>query len=179
MYGGTSTYIPLKVNQAGIIPVIFASSLLYLPQLLSNVWTSNAAFTRFINTYLVDPSNPVYLAVYFALIVFFTYFYVAITFNPVEVSDNMKKYGGFVPGIRPGRATAEYLDFILSRITAFGAVYLGLVAVLPYLLFGLTATARPCRSAAPAILIIVGVGLETVKQVESQLMLRNYEGFLR
>ncbi len=179
MYGGTSTYIPLKVNQAGIIPVIFASSLLYLPQLLSNVWTSNATFTRFINTYLVDPSNPVYLAVYFALIVFFTYFYVAITFNPVEVSDNMKKYGGFVPGIRPGRATAEYLDFILSRITAFGAVYLGLVAVLPYLLFGLTGSGDTVPFGGTAILIIVGVGLETVKQVESQLMLRNYEGFLR
>jgi preprotein translocase subunit SecY len=179
MYGGTSTYIPLKVNQAGIIPVIFASSLLYLPQLLSNVWTSNATFTRFINTYLVDPSNPVYLAVYFALIVFFTYFYVAITFNPVEVSDNMKKYGGFVPGIRPGRATAEYLDYILSRITAFGAVYLGLVAVLPYLLFGLTGNGETVPFGGTAILIIVGVGLETVKQVESQLMLRNYEGFLR
>jgi len=179
MYGGTSTYIPLKVNQAGIIPVIFASSLLYLPQLLSNVWTSNATFTRFINTYLVDPSSPVYLAIYFGLIVFFTFFYVAITFNPVEVSDNMKKYGGFVPGIRPGRATAEYLDFILSRITAFGAVYLGLVAVLPYLLFGLTGTGDQIPFGGTAVLIIVGVGLETVKQIESQLMLRNYEGFLR
>ena len=179
MYGGTSTYIPLKVNQAGIIPVIFASSLLYLPQLLSNVWTSNAVFTRFITTYLTNPSNPVYLAVYFALIVFFTYFYVAITFNPVEVSDNMKKYGGFVPGIRPGRATAEYLDYILSRITAFGAIYLGLVAVLPYLLFGLTGTGEQIPFGGTAVLIIVGVGLETVKQIESQLMLRNYEGFLR
>ena len=179
MYGGTSTYIPLKVNQAGIIPVIFASSLLYLPQLLSNVWTSNATFTRFITTYLTNPSNPVYLAVYFALIVFFTYFYVAITFNPVEVSDNMKKYGGFVPGIRPGRATAEYLDYILSRITAFGAIYLGLVAVLPYLLFGLTGTGDAIPFGGTAVLIIVGVGLETVKQIESQLMLRNYEGFLR
>ncbi len=179
MYGGTSTYIPLKVNQAGIIPVIFASSLLYLPQLLSNVWTSNATFTRFINTYLVQPTNPVYLTIYFALIVFFTYFYVAITFNPVEVSDNMKKYGGFVPGIRPGRATAEYLDFILSRITAFGAVYLGLVAVLPYLLFGLTGSGDQIPFGGTAVLIIVGVGLETVKQIESQLMLRNYEGFLR
>ena len=179
MYGGTSTYIPLKVNQAGIIPVIFASSLLYLPQLLSNVWTSNATFTRFITTYLTNPSNPVYLTVYFALIVFFTYFYVAITFNPVEVSDNMKKYGGFVPGIRPGRATAEYLDYILSRITAFGAIYLGLVAVLPYLLFGLTGTGDAIPFGGTAVLIIVGVGLETVKQIESQLMLRNYEGFLR
>ena len=178
-YGGTSTYIPLKVNQAGIIPVIFASSLLYLPQLLSNVWTSNATFTRFINTYLVDPGNPVYLLIYFGLIVFFTFFYVAITFNPVEVSDNMKKYGGFIPGIRPGRATAEYLDYILTRITSFGAVYLGLVAVLPYLLFGLTGAGDQIPFGGAAILIIVGVGLETVKQIESQLMLRNYEGFLR
>jgi preprotein translocase subunit SecY len=178
-YGGTSTYIPLKVNQAGIIPVIFASSLLYLPQLLSNVWTSNATFTRIINTYLVDPGHPVYLLIYFGLIVFFTFFYVAITFNPVEVSDNMKKYGGFIPGIRPGRATAEYLDYTLSRITAFGAVYLGLVAVLPYLLFGLTGAGDQIPFGGAAILIIVGVGLETVKQVESQLMLRNYEGFLR
>jgi preprotein translocase subunit SecY len=179
MYGGTSTYIPLKVNQAGIIPVIFASSLLYLPQLLSNVWTSNPTFTRIINTYLTDPGNPVYLLFYFGLIVFFTFFYVAITFNPVEVSDNMKKYGGFVPGIRPGRATSEYLDYILSRVTSFGAVYLGLVAVLPYLLFGLTGAGNQIPFGGAAILIIVGVGLETVKQIESQLMLRNYEGFLR
>jgi preprotein translocase subunit SecY len=179
MYGGTSTYIPLKVNQAGVIPVIFASSLLYLPQLLSNVWTSNRTFTQFINRYLTSGQHPLYLALYFGLIVFFTYFYVAITFNPVEVSDNMKKYGGFVPGIRPGRATAEYLDYILSRITAFGALYLGLVAVLPYLLFSFTSGANRIPFGGTAVLIIVGVGLETVKQVESQLMLRNYEGFLR
>ncbi|MDP9496797.1 MAG: preprotein translocase subunit SecY [Actinomycetota bacterium] len=179
MYGGTSTYIPLKVNQAGVIPVIFASSLLYLPQLLSNVWTSNETFTQFINRFL-SPSDPLYLITYFGLIVFFTYFYVAITFNPVEVSDNMKKYGGFVPGIRPGRATAEYLDHILSRITSFGALYLGLIAVLPYVLFSLTSdAAQSTPFGGTAILIIVGVGLETVKQVESQLMLRNYEGFLR
>ena len=178
MYGGTSTYIPLKVNQAGVIPVIFASSLLYLPQLLSNVWTSNQTFTKFISRFL-SSGDPLYLTSYFLLIIFFTYFYVAITFNPVEVSDNMKKYGGFVPGIRPGRATAEYLDFILSRITAFGALYLGLVAVLPYLLFSFTGGANRIPFGGTAVLIIVGVGLETVKQVESQLMLRNYEGFLR
>jgi len=179
MYGGTSTYIPLKVNQAGVIPVIFASSLLYLPQLLSNVWQSNETFTSFIARYLTSGDHPLYLALYFGLIVFFTYFYVAITFNPVEVSDNMKKYGGFVPGIRPGRATAEYLDYILSRVTSFGALYLGLVAVLPYLLFSLTGGANRVPFGGTAVLIIVGVGLETVKQVESQLMLRNYEGFLR
>jgi preprotein translocase subunit SecY len=179
MYGGTSTYIPLKVNQAGVIPVIFASSLLYLPQLMANVWTSNQGFSKFVNRYLATGDHPLYLALYFALIVFFTYFYVAITFNPVEVSDNMKKYGGFVPGIRPGRATAEYLDYILSRITTFGALYLGAVAVLPYLLFSITGGANRLPFGGTAVLIIVGVGLETVKQVESQLMLRNYEGFLR
>jgi preprotein translocase subunit SecY len=179
MYGGTSTYIPLKVNQAGVIPVIFASSLLYLPQLLANVWASNEGFSKFVNRYLATGDHPLYLLLYFGLIVFFTYFYVAITFNPVEVSDNMKKYGGFVPGIRPGRATAEYLDYILSRITTFGALYLGGVAVLPYLLFSLTGGANRLPFGGTAVLIIVGVGLETVKQVESQLMLRNYEGFLR
>ena len=179
MYGGTSTYIPLKVNQAGVIPVIFASSLLYLPQLLANVWSSNVGFSKFVTRYLATGDHPLYLALYFGLIVFFTYFYVAITFNPVEVSDNMKKYGGFVPGIRPGRATAEYLDYILSRITTFGALYLGAVAVLPHLLFSVTGGANRLPFGGTAVLIIGGVGLETVKQVESQLMLRNYEGFLR
>jgi preprotein translocase subunit SecY len=179
MYGGTSTYIPLKVNQAGVIPVIFASSLLYLPQLLAQIFPDNRSVTGFINRHLVDPGDPVYLSLYFALIVFFTYFYVAITFNPVEVSDNMKKYGGFVPGIRPGRATAEYLDYILSRITSFGALYLGLVAVLPYFLFTFATDSSQFPFGGTAVLIVVGVGLETVKQVESQLMLRNYEGFLR
>ncbi|MCZ4499496.1 MAG: preprotein translocase, SecY subunit [Marmoricola sp.] len=179
MYGGTSTYIPLKVNQAGVIPVIFASSLLYLPQLLTNVWTSNQTFTK-ITARFLQSNDPVYLVLYFLLVIFFTYFYVAITFNPVEVSDNMKSYGGFVPGIRPGRATAEYLDYILSRITAFGALYLGAVAVLPYLLFSFSSSAaNQTPFGGTAVLIIVGVGLETVKQVESQLMLRNYEGFLR
>jgi preprotein translocase subunit SecY len=110
---------------------------------------------------------------------FFTYFYVAITFNPTEVADNMKKYGGFIPGIRPGRPTAEYLDFILSRITLPGSLYLGLVAVLPYVFLSLVGSSQQFPFGGTAILIVVGVGLEFVKQVESQLMLRNYEGFLR
>jgi preprotein translocase subunit SecY len=158
--------------------VIFASSLLYLPQLLVNVW-HNLTFQTYVQRYFAKGDHPIYLASYFGLIVFFTYFYVAITFNPVEVADNMKKYGGFVPGIRPGRATAEYLDYILSRITSFGALYLGLVAVLPLVLFNLTAGANRLPFGGTAVLIVVGVGLETVKQVESQLMLRNYEGFLK
>jgi preprotein translocase subunit SecY len=179
MYGGSSTYIPLKVNQAGVIPVIFASSLLYLPQLLATVWTSNHTFVRYVDTYFVKGNHPVYLVSYFVLILFFTYFYVAITFNPVEVADNMKKYGGFIPGIRPGRPTAEYLDYILSRITLPGSLYLGTVAVLPYVFLSLVGGQQQFPFGGTAILIICGVGLEFVKQVESQLMLRNYEGFLR
>ena len=179
MYGGTSTYIPLKVNQAGVIPVIFASSLLYLPQLLAGIWSSNTALTDFVQRNLTTGGDPLYLALYFGMIIFFTYFYVAITFNPVEVADNMKKYGGFIPGIRPGRPTAEYLDYVLSRITLPGALYLGVVAVLPYLLLSVTGNAQNFPFGGTAVLILVGVGLETVKQIESQLMLRNYEGFLR
>ncbi len=179
MYGGTSTYLPLKVNQAGVIPVIFASSLLYLPQLLANVWRSNTGFQTFVQHYLVRSDSPVYLLTYFSLILFFTYFYVAITFNPTEVSDNMKKYGGFVPGIRPGRPTAEYLDYILSRITLPGAIYLGIIAVIPYVALAFLGSSEQFPFGGTAILILVGVGLDTVKQIESQLMLRNYEGFLR
>jgi len=184
MYGGTSTYIPLKVNQAGVIPVIFASSLLYLPALATQLAGSNStnAFVTWINRHLVQPSDWVYIVSYFVLIIFFTYFYVAITFNPTDVADNMKKYGGFVPGIRPGKPTAEYLDFILSRITLPGSIYLGIIAILPNLFISLAGGQQALRNfpfGGTAVLIIVGVGLETVKQIESQLMQRNYEGFLR
>ncbi|HEV2087085.1 MAG TPA: preprotein translocase subunit SecY, partial [Cryptosporangiaceae bacterium] len=184
MYGGTSTYIPLKVNQAGVIPVIFASSLLYLPQLFGQLGdTENPGeVQKFIDNWIVPQDNIVHIALYFGLIIFFTYFYVAITFNPTEVADNMKKYGGFVPGIRPGRPTAEYLDFILSRITLPGSMYLGIIAVLPNLFISLAGGAQNTQNfpfGGTAVLIMVGVGLETVKQIESQLMQRNYEGFLR
>jgi len=181
MYGGTSTYIPLKVNQAGVIPVIFASSLLYLPQLALQLMDANhpSATYKFISNYLVNQSSWVNISLYFLLIIFFTYFYVSITFNPTEVSDNMRKYGGFVPGIRPGKPTAEYLDFILSRITLPGALYLGIIAILPNLFIDLVGTKQNFPFGGTAVLIIVGVGLETVKQIESQLMQRNYEGFLR
>ncbi|MGH3727254.1 MAG: preprotein translocase subunit SecY [Micromonosporaceae bacterium] len=184
MYGGTSTYIPLKVNQAGVIPVIFASSLLYLPVLATQLAGTNSTnkVVDWINRYFVDPSSWVYIGTYFLLIIFFTYFYVAITFNPTDVADNMKKYGGFVPGIRPGKPTAEYLDFILSRVTLPGSIYLGIIAVLPNLFIGLVGGQQVLQNfpfGGTAVLIIVGVGLETVKQIESQLMQRNYEGFLR
>jgi preprotein translocase subunit SecY len=178
MYGGTSTYIPLKVNQAGIIPVIFASSLTYLPQLAATLWRDNSFLNTTLAPYL-QQNNPWHMAAFFGLIVFFTYFYVAITFNPTEVADNMKKYGGFIPGIRPGRPTAEYLDYVLTRITTPGALYLGLVALIPMIAFSLLGTTQDFAFGGTSILIVVGVGLDTVKQIESQLQQRNYEGFLR
>jgi preprotein translocase subunit SecY len=178
MYGGTSTYIPLKVNQSGVVPVIFASSLLYLPTLLGQVWQENETFQNFVARYITKGNHPLYLLFFFGLIIFFAYFYTAITFNPTEVADNMKKYGGFIPGIRPGRPTAEYLDYILNRITLPGALFLATISVLPYLLLGLTKNVQ-FPFGGTAVLIMVGVGLETVKQIESQLMMRNYEGFLR
>ena len=186
MYGGSSTYLPLKVNQAGVIPVIFASSLLYLPNLIAQLTGANTNpdpswWQRIIQQYLVNPSNPIYIAIYFAMIVFFTYFYVAITFNPEERAEEMKKFGGFIPGIRPGRPTADYLNFVLSRITLPGSIYLGLVAVLPnlFLDMGASGSGGNLPFGGTAVLIMVAVGLDTVKQIESQLMQRNYEGFLK
>ncbi|MBT2224261.1 preprotein translocase subunit SecY [Nonomuraea sp. NEAU-A123] len=182
MYGGTSTYIPLKVNQAGIIPVIFASSLLYLPQLLTSLFanaeTPNAV-VEWISRNLTKGDTPVYMITFFVLIVFFTYFYVSITFNPTEVADNMKKYGGFIPGIRPGRPTAGYLSFVLTRLTAPGALYLGLIAMIPIVALAVAGASQNFPFGGTSILIMVGVGLDTVKQIESQLQQRNYEGFLR
>ena len=180
MYGGTSTYIPIKVNQAGVIPVIFASSLLYLPSLLVNLSGGDrAGWKDWVNRYLVRGDHPVYMLGFFAMIIFFTYFYVSITFNPKEIADNMKKYGGFIPGIRAGRPTEEYLDYVLSRITLPGALYLGLIAVIPMIALALSQAAQNFPFGGTSILIIVGVGLETVKQIEAQLQQRHYEGFLR
>src|SRR5271156_6799190 len=186
MYGGTSTYLPLKVNQAGVIPVIFASSLIYIPHLITQLIRSgtggvgNSWWDKFIANYLSNPGSPVYIAVYFALIIFFTYFYVSITFNPDERADEMKKFGGFIPGIRPGKPTADYLRYVLSRITLPGSIYLGAIAVLPNLfLQGNGGTVQNLPFGGTAVLIMIGVGLDTVKQIESQLMQRNYEGFLK
>jgi preprotein translocase subunit SecY len=186
MYGGTSTYLPLKVNQAGVIPVIFASSLLYLPDLIARLTSSSTAgaqswWQTLITRYLADQASWVHISLYFLLIIFFTYFYVAITFNPEERAEEMKKFGGFIPGTRPGRPTSEYLSFVLSRITLPGSLYLGIVAVLPNLFLDLTGNGQNQNFpfGGTAVLIMVGVGLDTVKQIESQLMQRNYEGFLR
>jgi preprotein translocase subunit SecY len=179
MYGGTSTYIPLKVNMAGVIPVIFASSLLFLPMLFVQLTGSQAEWAIWIQQNLGTGSGAWYLGLYFALIVFFCYFYVSITFNPVEVADNMKKYGGFIPGIRAGKPTAEYLSYVLNRLTFPGAIYLGLIAVMPVFAFNLIGIGDQFVFGGISLLIVVGVGLDTVKQIDSQLQQRNYEGFLR
>ncbi|MBA0054107.1 preprotein translocase subunit SecY [Streptomyces sp. AJS327] len=178
-YGGTSTYIPLKVNQAGVIPVIFASSLLYIPALVANFSGSQAGWRQWIEANFVAGDSPIYIVTYFVMIVFFAFFYVAISFNPEEVADNMKKYGGFIPGIRAGRPTAEYLSYVLNRITWPGSLYLGLIALVPTVALIMFNAQQDFPFGGTSILIIVGVGLETVKQIESQLQQRNYEGFLR
>ena len=182
MFGGNSTYIPLKVNQAGIIPVIFASSLMYLPAMavqFNQNRDPQPKWVGFLNDYFVDGGHPIYMAIYFALIIFFTYFYVSITFDTHEVADNMKKYGGFIPGIRAGKPTEEYLSYVLSRITAPGALYLGLISLVPLVAFALINANQNFPFGGTSILIMVGVALDTVKQIESQLQQRNYEGFLR
>jgi preprotein translocase subunit SecY len=179
MYGGTSTYIPLKVNMAGVIPVIFASSMLYVPQLIRQLTGSQDGWAQWISANLERGDQPLYLLLYAILIIFFTYFYVAITFNPVEVADNMKQYGGFVPGIRAGKPTAEYLDYVLTRITLPGALYLAVIAIIPFVAFAFLGVGQRFIFGGTSLLIMVGVGLDTVKQIESQLQQRNYEGFLR
>ncbi|AQT78843.1 preprotein translocase subunit SecY [Mycolicibacterium litorale] len=187
MYGGTSTYLPLKVNQAGVIPVIFASSLIYIPHLITQLiqsgrtTPSNGWWDKFVANYLTNPADPVYIGIYFGLIIFFTYFYVSITFNPDERADEMKKFGGFIPGIRPGKPTADYLRYVLNRITLPGSIYLGVIAVLPnlFLEMGNSGGVQNLPFGGTAVLIMIGVGLDTVKQIESQLMQRNYEGFLK
>lgn len=183
-YGGTNTYIPIKVNMAGVIPIIFASSLLYLPMLVAQFNTPTdgsepPAWVAWISTYLVSGDQPLYMLVYFLLNIAFTFFYVAITFNPVEISDNMKKYGGFIPGIRAGRPTAEYLDYVITRITFPGSLYLGLVALIPLIALATVQANQNFPFGGASILIIVGVGLETVKQIDAQLQQRHYEGLLR
>jgi preprotein translocase subunit SecY len=183
-YGGQSTYIPIKVNMAGVVPVIFASSLLYLPALIAQFNQPDANgqvqdWVTWVSNYLTQGDNPLYMSLYFLLIFGFTYFYVAITFNPEEVSDNMKNYGGFIPGIRAGRPTTEFLEYVLSRITFAGAIYLGAIAMIPLIAFTLVGANQNFPFGGTSILIIVGVGLETVKQINAQMQQRNYEGLLK
>ena len=175
MAGGGSTYLPLRVNMAGVIPVIFAASLMAFPATLGQL-SNNSGFGADVAAFM-DPQNAPYLIGESILIIVFTYFYTAVTFNPVEQADNLKKYGGFIPGVRPGRPTAEYLDRILARLTFPGALYLAAVAALPTIL--ISQTSATFYFGGTSILIVVGVALDTMKQLEAQLMMRNYEGFLK
>ena len=183
-YGGQATYLPIKVNMAGVVPVIFASSLLYLPGLIAQFNGPDKSgkisdWVIWINNNLTKGDHPLYMLMYFLLIIAFTYFYVSITFNPEEVSENMKQYGGFIPGIRAGRPTTEYLEYVLSRITLPGSLYLGLVALIPLVALSLLNANSNFPFGGTSILIIVGVGLETVKQISAQMQQRNYEGLLK
>ncbi|HKM28895.1 MAG TPA: preprotein translocase subunit SecY [Anaerovoracaceae bacterium] len=179
MYGGQSTHIPLKVNQAGVIPVIFALSLLQFP-LTITYFFPGTGFTEFVTKWLSPAGNPgvwLYAALNIILIIFFTYFYTAITFNPVEVAGNMKANGGFIPGIRPGKATVEYLNKVMTRISLVGALFLAVVATLPTLLSQFTEF--DLSFGGTSLLIAVGVALDTMKQLENQMVMRNYQGFLK
>lgn len=183
-YGGTSTYIPIKVNMAGVIPVIFASSILFIPMLVTQFYAPRpgeeaAAWVVWIQNNLVSGDSAVYMSVFFVLVIAFAFFYVGITFNPDEVADNMKRYGGFVPGIRAGSQTANYLRYVINRITSAGSLYLGIIALLPLIALGLFNANQNFPFGGASILIIVGVGLETVKQIDAQLQQRHYEGLLK
>ena len=188
-YGGSSTYLPLKVNQAGVIPVSLAASLMYVPVLITQIATMHKPtppdnwWMNHVMAWLQNPGSWQYILNYVILIIFFAYFYVSIQYDPVEQADNMKKYGGFIPGIRPGRATAQYLGYVMNRLLFVGSIYLAAIAVLPNLAMdaGVTGSGRMGMSAfgGTAILIMVSVALTTVKQIESQLLQSNYEGLLR
>lgn len=184
MYGGQNTYIPLKVNQSGVIPIIFASSVLYLPLLLTQVLPTSTdpdqwgnRIQRWVDGNLVQPDSIYYIVIYGLLIIGFAYFYTAIAFDPAQQAENLRKQGGFIPGIRPGPQTERYLGRILSRITLPGALFIAFIALLPSLLLAV-ADVQNFPFAGVSILIAVGVALETMKQIDSQLMMRNYEGFL-
>ena len=181
-YGGQSTYIPLKVNQSGVIPIIFASSVLYLPQLLSFVLPTDGwgkTVQDWVNSNLVNPSAPIHMIVFGLLIIGFAYFYTAITFDPVKQADQLRKQGGFIPGIRPGPQTERYLAKVLSRITLPGALFIAAVALVPSFILTAYLPGTQVSFTGISILIAVGVALETMKQIDSQLMMRNYEGFLK
>jgi preprotein translocase subunit SecY len=174
IYGGQSTHIPLRVNTAGVMPVIFAASIIVFPatiaQFFKHPWMQAVAQA-------LSPATPIYTLLYGVAIIFFTYFYTAIVFNPTDVADNMKKYGGFIPGIRPGARTAEYIEKVLDRVTFVGGIYLALISILPE--YMITVLRVPFYFGGTSLLIVVGVALDTVQQVESHLLMRHYEGFLK
>jgi preprotein translocase subunit SecY len=179
IYGGQSTHIPLKVNTAGVMPIIFAQSIMFLPSTIGTFFP-NSDFVQTVVGYF-DYSSIVYWLVYGTMIVFFTYFYTAIALNPVDVADNMKKYGGFIPGVRPGKRTSEYIDNILTRVTLPGSIFLAIVAIFPYIITKFTKVNFELASffGGTSLLIIVGVALDTLQQIESHLLMRHYDGFMK
>ncbi len=179
MSQGGTTYLPLKVNMAGVIPIIFASSLLIFPIILAQFAGNDTDSILGRVAAFFTPGNAPYLVLYALLILMFTYFYTAVQFNPIEHADNLKKSGGYIPGIRPGQPTAIYLNNVLTRITLFGAIFLAAVAVVPYFISGALGLGQQIFLGGTSVLIVVGVSLDTVRQLESQLMMRNYEGFLK
>ncbi len=176
VYGGQSTHIPMRINQAGVIPIIFAMSILMFPQMLAGFFAKNSGFAAWLDK-VFNFQHPVYIVCYALLIFLFTYFYTAATFNTVDVADNMKKNGGFIPGLRPGRPTAEYLDKILSRLTFSGATFLTIIALIPSIF--MTITGMNLYFGGTSLLIAVGVALDTMKQIESHLLMRHYQGFMK
>jgi preprotein translocase subunit SecY len=174
-YGGSSTHIPLEVNTGGVIPVIFASSILAFPATLTSMFQAGGWGRAVVDQ--LAYGMPLYNLLYVLGIIFFAYFYTAIVFNPVDLADNMKKYGGFIPGVRPGKKTAEYIDHVLTRITLPGALFLAIISVLPDMLIRWFNV--PFYFGGTSLLIVVGVALDTVRQMESHLLMRNYEGFLK
>lgn len=182
MYGGQSTHIPIKVNQSGVIPIIFALSILQFPLTITYFMSADNAFSLWVTKWLSPSGNPgvwVYGVLNVILIIFFTYFYTGITFNPNEVANNMKANGGFIPGIRPGKATEDYLNKVMSRITIVGAIFLALIATLPTILGVMVPTLKGIHFGGTSLLIAVGVALDTVRQLENQMLMRNYQGFLK
>lgn len=174
VFGGAATHIPLKVNTAGVIPIIFAQSIIMFPGTLGQVFPDNGFLTGM--SMLFRPPHPVYVIVYSALIILFAYFYTAVILNPVDLADNMKKNSGFIPGVRPGKKTAEYIDRVLTRVTLPGAIFLAVIAVLPDMMISLLNV--PFRFGGTGLLIVVGVALDTLQQIESHLVMRHYDGFM-
>lgn len=181
MYGGTSTYIPIKVNQAGVIPVIFAASILALPQMAASFGDPEAGWVQWINEHLIMgfSFSWIYALVYVGLIIFFAFFYVSITFNAEEIADNMKKYGGFVPNVRAGKPTERYLTYVINRIQTPGAVYLAVISLIPLFALVYLGASQDFPLGGASLLIIIGVGLDTVKQIDAKLQQHHYEGILR
>ena len=179
VYGGQSTHLPLRVNAAGVMPIIFAQSIMFVPGTFSSFFPDMAVFQTMVEWF--QPGAFIYNALYGMLIVFFTYFYTSIIFNPVDVADNMKRVGGFIPGIRPGKRTADYLDHILTRITLPGSVFLAIIAIVPFLIIRSMNVSLSASSffGGTALLIVVGVALDTLQQIESHLVSRHYEGFMK